>query len=162
MDLMDENLLNFWKSLNNFGVDYIMVGGVAVNLHGYSRITKDIDVWVKDTKENRRKLGFAFAKFGYDDINLEDFQFVPGWTAFYIGTGITLDILIKMVGLEEYSFDECLGFASIAEIENIPVPFLHINQLIANKKAVNRPKDQIDVMELEKIKKLREEMGLDN
>ena len=79
-----------------------------------------------------------------------------------IGTGITLDILIKMVGLEEYSFDECLGFASIAEIENIPVPFLHIIQLIANKRAVNRPKGQIDVMELEKIKKLREEMGLDN
>jgi hypothetical protein len=39
----------------------------------------------------------------------------------------------------------------------LKVPFLHINQLIANKKAVNRPKDQIDVPELEKIKKLREQ-----
>ena len=92
---------------------------------------------------------------------MEDFQFVPGWTSFYIGTGITLDILIKMEGLEDYSFDECLNFASIAEIENIPVPFLHINQLIANKKAGNRSKDQIDVMELEKIKQLRKVMGLD-
>ena len=51
MDIMDENLLDFWKSLNYFGVNYIMVGGVAVNLHGYSRITKDIDVWIKDTNE---------------------------------------------------------------------------------------------------------------
>lgn len=49
----------------------------------------------------------------------------------------------------------------IAEIENIQVPFLHINQLIANKKAVNRSKDQLDVIELEKIIKLRKEMGLD-
>lgn len=161
MDLMDENLLNFWKSLNHFGVNYIMVGGVAVNLHGYSRTTKDIDIWIKDIKENRRQLGLAFAQFGYDEINLEDFQFIPGWTDFYIGSGIRLDILIELVGLEGYSFDECLNIASIAEIENIPVPFLQINQLIANKKAVNRPKGQIDVMELEKIKQLRKEMGLD-
>lgn len=50
--------------------------------------------------------------------------------------------------------------ATITEIENVPVPFLHLNQLIANKKAVNRPKDQIDVTELEKIKRLPKEMGL--
>ena len=158
---MDENLLEFWKSLNHFGVKYIMVGGVAVNLHGYSRTTKDIDVWIKDTKENRRQLGLAFARFGYDEIDLEDFQFIPGWTNFHIGTGIIVDILITMVGLEGYSFDECLGLASVAEVENIPVPFLQLNQLIANKKIVNRSKDQIDVIELEKIKQVRKEMGMD-
>ena len=65
------------------------------------------------------------------------------------------------MSVEKYSFDECLQMATIAEIKNIKVPFLHINQLIANKKAVNRPKDQLDVIELEKIKQLRKEMGLD-
>jgi hypothetical protein len=43
MDVMDENLLNFWKSLNHFNVDYIMVGGLAVNLHGFSRTNNDMD-----------------------------------------------------------------------------------------------------------------------
>ena len=62
-----------------------------------------------------------------------------------------------MKGLEQYSFDDCLQQASIADIENVSVPFLHINHLILNKKAVNRPKDQVDVIYLEKIKKLREE-----
>jgi hypothetical protein len=161
MDLLDESLLEFWKALNHFQVKYIMVGGVAVNLHGYSRTTNDIDVWIKDTSENRKALGLAFVQFGYDEIELEDFQFVPGWTDFFIGSGILLDILIDMVGLEGYSFDECLKLASVAEIEDTPVPFLHINQLIANKKAANRSKDQIDVIELEKIVKLRKEMGLD-
>jgi Nucleotidyl transferase of unknown function (DUF2204) len=161
MDTMDENLLEFWQILNEFGVEYIMVGGVAVNLHGYSRTTKDIDVWINDNKENRKKLGFVFDKLGYNEIVMEDFQFVPGWTNFYIGSGIELDILIDMKGLEEYTFDECLKIASIAEIENIPVPFLQINQLIANKKAVNRSKDQIDVMELENIIRVSKEMGLD-
>lgn len=45
----------------------------------------------------------------------------------------------------------------MAEIDKVKVPFLNINQLIDNKKAINRPKDQIDVIELEKIKKIREE-----
>jgi hypothetical protein len=47
--------------------------------------------------------------------------------------------------------------ASIAEIEGFKMPFLHINHLIANKKAVNRSKDQLDVIYLEKIKKLQED-----
>ena len=46
--------------------------------------------------------------------------------------------------------------ASIADLEGIKVPFLHINHLIENKKIVNRIKDQIDVIELEKIRKIRE------
>lgn len=92
---------------------------------------------------------------------MESFQFVPGWSDFYIGPGIVLDILFKMKGLEECSFEECHQLTVIAEIENIQVPFLHINQLIANKKAVNRPKDQLGVIELEKIIKLRKEIGLD-
>jgi len=45
----------------------------------------------------------------------------------------------------------------MADIDKVEVPFLNINQLIDNKKAINRPKDQIDVIELEKIKKIREE-----
>ena len=138
-----------------------MVEGVAVNLHGYSRTTEDIDIWIKDTKANRKQLGLAFAKFGYDEINLEDFEFIPGWTDFFIGAGIRLDVLIEMKGLEGYSFEESLQLASIASIENIEVPFLQINQLIANKKAVNRSKDQIDVMELENIIRVSKEMGLD-
>ena len=45
--------------------------------------------------------------------------------------------------------------ASIADIENVKIPFLHINQLIENKKSVNRLKDQIDVAMLDEIRKLR-------
>ena len=80
-------------------------------------------------------------------------QFVPGWTNFYIGTGVQLDIMTSLKGVE-LTFDECLQMAPIAEIDGVMVPFLHVNHLIQNKTAVNRPKDQIDVSELEKIKKI--------
>jgi hypothetical protein len=161
MDIYDEEMIRFWKSMYDYNVEYLMVGGFAVNIHGYSRTTDDVDIWIKDEKINRQNLGKALNIFGYGELSWEEMQFVPGWTNFYIGPGIELDILISMKGLEGLSFDECHRFATIAEIENVKIPFLHINHLIANKKAVNRPKDQIDVIELEKIKILRKEMGLD-
>ncbi len=92
-----------------------------------------------------------------DYFMLDRIQFVPGWTDFHLLNGLRLDIIINMKGLEEYSFDESLEMAAIAAIDDVKIPFLHINQLIANKKAVNRPKDQIDVIELEKIKRIIEE-----
>ncbi len=55
------------------------------------------------------------------------------------------------------TFSDCYQKASIAEINGIKIPFLHINHLLDNKKAVDRPKDRLDVFYLEKIKELREE-----
>lgn len=161
MDVFDEEILRFWHTLDINNVKYIMVGGYATNLNGYQRYTGDMDIWIKDSKENRLNLGKAMELFGYDEINWVDLEFIPGWTDFHLMNGMKLDILIEMKGLEDYTFDECLDLATIAEIENVTIPFLHINHLIENKKAVNRSKDQIDVMELEKIKILRKEMGLD-
>jgi hypothetical protein len=63
-----------------------------------------------------------------------------------------LDLITIMKGLENISFDEAFEYTTIAIVNNIRVPFLHLNQLIDNKKAVNRPKDQLDIIELEKIK----------
>jgi len=157
MDILDDELLNFWRSLNNHHVRYMMVGGFATRFHGFNRATDDIDIWLDDSLQNRKNLRASFIELGYGDFpSLETMEFVPGWTSFYIGSMIELDIMTKMKGLEDYTFDDCLNIASVAELEGLSIPFLHINQLIANKKAVNRPKDQIDVLELEKIKTIRE------
>ena len=154
MDLMDEGLLDFWRALNKNSVVYIMVGGFAVNLNGYIRATKDSDLWLKDDLTNRRNFRKAYAESGYGDFaSLETMQFAPGWTQFYIANGIILDIMTSMKGLENKTFDECYQQARVADLDGVRVPFLHINDLLANKKAVARPKDQLDVIELEKIKK---------
>lgn len=158
MDILDESLLKFWKSLNYHKVDYIMVGGFAVNMHGFTRTTNDIDIWLNDTPDNRENFGKVMAQFGYRGLSWKEFQFVPGWTDLFIGPGIQLDVMTKMKGLEGTDFYSSLNMAKKAMIEGIEVPFLHINQLIANKKAVNRPKDQIDLIELEKIKDISREL----
>ena len=64
--------------------------------------------------------------------------------------------MTHMKGLEDMTFSKCHEQASVVDIDGVNIPFLHINQLIQNKKSVNGPKDQIDVVELEKIRKIRE------
>lgn len=84
-------------------------------------------------------------------------QFVPGWTYFHLNNGLRLDVMPSVKGLEEDSFVECLKAASLAVIYYTEVPFLHSNHLRAAKKAANRPKDQLDLIELERIKQILQE-----
>jgi hypothetical protein len=158
VDVFDEEILNFWKALQDCKVRYILIGGYAANLHGYQRFTGDMDIWLEDTGGNRKRLRKAFASCIMGDYPMiETMQFAAGWTEFHLNNGLRLDLFTEMKGLEEYSFDECLQIASVADIEGVNIPFLHINQLIQNKKVINGPKDQIDVIALEEIKKLRGE-----
>ncbi|MFT3936809.1 MAG: nucleotidyltransferase [Chitinophagaceae bacterium] len=159
MDVYGDTFLDLWRVLNRNEVEYIMVGGFATNFHGYQRYTGDIDLLINDTKENRQKLRKAFIALGLGDFeSIEEMQFVPGWIDFTLDNGVRLDILTSLKGVDA-SFDECLAMAPEAQIDDIIVPFLHINHLIANKKNVNRSKDKTDVEELERIKKIREEGG---
>lgn len=162
MDIFDEEIVRLWKSLQDNNVRYIMVGGYATNIHGYQRYTGDMDIWIADDPVNRRHLRLALKQAGMGDyFMMETIQFVSGWTDFKLNNGLRLDILTSMKGLEDFTFEDCFKMSTIADIDGIKIPFLHINQLILNKKAVNRPKDQLDVIQLEKIKELRKEMGLD-
>ena len=153
MDINESAFLDLWKSLNEHGVRYILVGGFATNLHGYQRFTGDVDIYLEDTLENRQRLRKAYQSYiGIDFSSFETIQFVPGWIEFPLKDGTRLDIMTSMVGVEA-TFEECLQAAHIAIIDEIKIPVLHIRHLIANKKAVGRPKDQLDVQNLERIVK---------
>jgi hypothetical protein len=123
--------------------------------HDFTAITDtdDLDMWLEDDLQNRKDLRRAFVELNYGDFaSIETMQFMAGWTSFY-AAGIELDIMTELKGLKKFSFDECYKVALRADLNGIIVPFLHINHLIQNKKAVNRPKDQVDVIYLEKIRK---------
>ncbi|MEO5595416.1 MAG: nucleotidyltransferase [Chitinophagaceae bacterium] len=157
MDVYDDSFIGLWRLLSENQVRYIMVGGFATNFHGYQRYTGDIDIFIEDTLPNRQKIRKAFRELNMGDYeSMETIQFVPGWVDFALNNGVRLDIMTSLKGVN-LSFDECLQLAPVAEIDGVMIPFLHINHLIANKKSVNRSKDQIDVIELEKIKKILEE-----
>ncbi len=58
MDVLNAELLKFWKCLNENNVKYIMVGGIAKNSNGYQRSTGDADLWI----EVQLKTEKSFAK----------------------------------------------------------------------------------------------------
>jgi len=157
VDIFDEEVLSLWKAFNQNDFQYIMVGGFATNLNGFSRTTADLDVWFKDTLENRASLRRSLEQIELGDFpQVERMDFVPGWSSIRLNSGMDLDLMTYIKGFEQEIFDECFMSASTAIIFEIPIKFLHINHLIASKKACDRPKDRIDVLELERIKAERE------
>lgn len=152
MDFLDEEILKLWKALHTNDVKYIMVGGFATNLNGFSRITNDIDIWLKDTLENRKKFRLALKEIEVGDFeNIETVEFIPGWSSIYLNSGFELDVMSYIKGFEKEDFDTCYLIAPTAIIQDIPVKFLHINNLIESKTQTARLKDLIDVEELKKI-----------
>lgn len=153
MDIFDEEVLHLWKSFSKNDLKYIMVGGFATNLHGYSRTTADMDIWIKDSIENRQKLNQSLIDFGYGEVPfIEKLEFIPGWTSIKLTSGLELDIMTYLKGFPQERFDECLQYASTALLFGTEVKFLHLNHLIEAKKATSRNKDIVDIEELEKIK----------
>ncbi len=120
-----------------------------------------MDILIEDNLENRKSLREAFKIADIGDFEpLERLEFIPGWTYFHLNNGFRLDVMTNVKGLEMLSFQDLYKNAVEVQIKDIKVRFLNINHLIASKKAANRPEDQIDVIYLEKIKKLQEEEKL--
>lgn len=153
MDIFDEEIAELFSVLHKNSVKYILIGGFATALNGYYRLTEDIDIWIEDSITNRKKLRKALNDLGLPDMpQIESIDFIPGWSGITLPTGFELDVMTRLSGFEQEKFEECYTLSNEAILSNTPVRFFHINQLIAAKKASNRPKDQLDIEELEKIK----------
>ncbi|MFV8336585.1 nucleotidyltransferase [Flavobacterium sp. RSP29] len=149
---MQKQIIDVWKYLSENNVNYLTIGGFAVNIYGYGRNTGDIDIFIEDTITNRENLRKAIKQMGLGDFeSIKTMQFIPGWTDFTLNINFRLDIMTSVKGLENQSFAALLEKANIIDIDGIPVFFIDYDNLIIAKKAANRLKDQLDIEELEKL-----------
>jgi len=149
---MNEQIIDVWKYLSENNVNYLTIGGFAVNIYGYGRNTGGIDIFIEDTIVNRENLRNAIKQLGLGDFeSIITMQFIPGWTDFTLNFKFRLDIMTSVKGLENKSFATLLEKANIIDIDGIPVFFIDYENLIIAKKALNRLKDQLDIEELEKL-----------
>lgn len=149
---MNEQIISIWNSFFENKVRYITIGGFAVNIYGYNRNTGDIDIYLEDTIENRINLRKALKSINLGDFEtIETMQFIPSWTDFSLNYGLRLDIMTTVKGLEDKTFSSLLDDATIVMIDETPVYFIDYDNLIIAKKAANRPKDILDIEELDKI-----------
>lgn len=147
--IFNDDFIEFIDCLNLANVDYILVGGYATIMHGYSRTTGDMDVWVNQTEENYLRLVDAYRLFKMPlfDMTIDRFLFDNSVDVFTFGRPpVCIDVITKIKGL---TFGEAFEKAVTKPINNnISVRLLHLSDLITAKKASNRPKDQDDLEHL--------------
>jgi len=148
-NLFNEDFLDFIRALNENAVDYILVGGYAVILHGYSRTTGDMDIWVHADGENYLRLVGAFHAFGMSvfDMTKERFLNQPHYDVFTFGRPpVCIDIITYVKGLH---FQDAFSAAQWFEIDdNLSVRTLSLQSLLMAKQASARHKDLDDIENL--------------
>jgi hypothetical protein len=148
-NIFNQDFRDFISALNEEEVRYILVGGYSVILHGYSRTTGDMDLWVERSSENYQKIKRAFAVFGMPvfDMTEENFLSHPVWDVFTFGLPpVAIDIMVKLEGMD---FAEAFSRSVFFKEDNLEIRTIHRNDLIAAKKLAGRAKDQNDLENLE-------------
>ena len=159
---MNSDLDDILDRLHATGVDFIIVGGVAANLHGSARVTVDLDVMYRHNDENIERLVKALAPlapylrgappglpFTFDN------RTVKAGLNFTLTTSAgPLDLLGEMAGVGRY--EDAVAHASPMKITNDKSLVIDLDWLILAKRAAGRPKDLEVLAELEILRELKD------
>ncbi len=143
------------RALVDGGVEFVVVGGVAVVLHGMPRFTKDLDICYALDADNLDRLGNVLVGLGAKlrDVQ-DDVPFVPDGKTLRRTEILTLetpkgaiDLLVHPAGAPDY--ETLRAHATTMELADREVQVVSIEDLIAMKRAAGRPQDLVDVEALE-------------
>ena len=143
------------------GVDFVVVGGIAMVMHGSARLTQDLDICFAADDANLSVLGAALIEMdatlrGVDD-NLPFTPDARTLAQLSIATLDTkygpLDLLRDPSGAPPYG--ELRQHATRIELDGIAVLVASLDDLARMKRAADRPKDRLDLEEIETIRRLR-------
>ncbi len=129
--------------LNKYKVKYSIVGAFAVGFYGYPRYTKDIDIFVEPSLENGQNIVKALSEFGFEVLNLKAEDFSKKGAIIQLGyEPIRADLITSVKGC---TFRQAWKNKKIGQYGNQKVFFIGLQDLIKNKKAVNRQQDRSDL-----------------
>ncbi len=137
---------DLFAALNGEGAEFLVVGAHALAVHGAPRFTKDLDVWVRPTEENSKKVLQALNTFGAPLENLSARDLHTPDVMFQIGIAPNrIDLLTSIDGVD---FDSCWEHRLEHHYGDQPVWIIGKAELIRNKEATGRPQDLVDVTSL--------------
>ncbi len=151
-------LLRLMRALNERGVDYVLVGGAALNVHGLVRATRDIDLFIAPEPDNVERLREALRDV-WDDPSIDDISandLCGDYPAVRYGPpvgNVALDILTRLGEATRYAELE----AQIVELDGVPVRVATPRTLVRMKRGTVRPIDQQDARALVEAFGLAEE-----
>jgi predicted nucleotidyltransferase len=133
----------FLQFLNDEGVAYLLIGGWAVSVHGVIRYTQDMDVWVATSPDNVQRVLSALERFGFSHGEATAELFLEPGNIIRMGfPPMRIEICTQIDGVV---FADCYERRLMTEMDGIQIPVIALNDLLANKRASNRLKDQADV-----------------
>jgi hypothetical protein len=145
---MNRDFAEMLNALSAAGVEYLIVGAHAVALHGHLRATKDLDIWIRPTRENAAKVWSALASFGAPlrEVTQEDLA-TPG-TIYQLG--IEPNRIDFINDIPAVDFQAAWANRISATIDGVEYPVISRADLIRNKRATGRPHDLEDADALER------------
>lgn len=146
---MNRDFEDLLRALSAARAEYLVVGGYAVGFHTEPRYTKDLDVWVRPTPANARRVWAALKAFGAPLANLRLKDLSTRGIIFQIGVEPNrVDVLTDMDGVD---FATAWQRRATGPFGDVEVNWLAPVDLIANKRAVGRPQDLLDVKKLQPL-----------
>jgi hypothetical protein len=133
--------------LNRYRVRYVLAGGVAANLHGSVRATKDVDILVPRDPRNMAKLLRALSNLPWAVARELDPDEIATKQVTIIGDDPRVDVLTIAWTV---TFDQAWPRRSSRRIEGVRVPFLSLGDLKASKQT-GRAADMADLEALEQL-----------
>lgn len=150
MPVFQQDFHDFLRTLTDHGVAFMLIGGYAYNLHVEARVTQDIDVWVRPTRENLELLKDALHEFIGAEVNVEELLALLGTKRLGFGVGSKpnrVEVLLRVNGVE---FDPAFARAMDTNVDGLSFKVIHPHDQIRNKRAAGRLKDLADVAMLVK------------
>jgi hypothetical protein len=140
---MEDEYLNLLRLFHAEGVEYVIVGGYAVIAHGFPRTTGDLDILVRPTPANARRVLRALEHYGYTQGEFEenDFLTTPNFLSF-ASNGVWIDLMTELLGV---TFEECVAGCLDLTFSAVPVRYLGLAALRTAKRASGRPQDLRDL-----------------
>jgi hypothetical protein len=151
------NLFEMARRFSEAGVDFVIVGGVAIRSHGGNYVTEDLDICYSRTNENLKKIALVLHPLDPRPRNFpKDLPYVFDWTSLQHGTNFTfqtsmgdVDLLGEVKGLGSY--EDLVRQSILVDLDGNSTYILSIPGLIAAKRAATRPKDEAGLKVLEAL-----------
>ena len=147
--MLAKDFKEFVELLIKHKVEYIIVGGYAVGIHGYPRYTGDLDIWVNPVKENAEKILKAVNEFGFSSYGLKIEDFIKEGNVIQLGyPPLRIDLLNQLDGVK---FNDCFKNIEKFTIDKIAMNIISYDDLMKNKLSSGRYKDLDDLENLKKV-----------
>jgi len=155
MKILEPVFISVIEKLIHNEVEFLMIGGYAVNYHGYGRYTGDIDFWINPNDQNKERFLTVFGELCKNKNAVETVKHYDFNQAQVFSLGeppIQIDFLtqVNLVDFED-AWKEKVFF----QVKDIKVPVVNYYHLITMKFNTGRTKDKLDLEQLQRINSLK-------